>query len=294
MASRRLALRQALPPPPAVDGAAFGDGEQPGSRVVRDAGVAARSRAPRGALPGRDPRPTRSRRCGGSGPTTMRATRPPHRLDRATSVIASRASLMLLSVGPSCAGWQDSVVRWMHGEGTTRRSRRRASLELLRAEASDELSVVVDERLRAGEDPWEFMEDLPSVDELVVLHAARREHRRQRRIARPNAARHYRVLRQIALEYPPLTRGGVAPARRRQHAPPLGRGGACRRPLTRHPLAARHSCALASHSLSVGHSMSLKLVDPAHLERDPGTQRALAGPALGLFAAGRPRGSRSP
>ena len=47
--------------------------------------------------------------------------------------------------------------------------RRRASLELLRAEASDELAVLIHERLRGGEDPWDFMEDLPSVDELVVL-----------------------------------------------------------------------------------------------------------------------------
>ena len=83
--------------------------------------------------------------------------------------------------------------------------RRRASLELLRAEAADELSVVVDERLRDGEDPWEFMEDLPSVDELVVL-TLRAENIAENGGARPNAARNYRVLRQIALEYPPLTR----------------------------------------------------------------------------------------
>jgi hypothetical protein len=83
--------------------------------------------------------------------------------------------------------------------------RRRASLELLRAEAADELSVLVDERLRGGEDPWEFMEDLPSVDELVVL-ILRAENIAANGGSRPNAARHYRVLRQIALEYPPLTR----------------------------------------------------------------------------------------
>jgi hypothetical protein len=83
--------------------------------------------------------------------------------------------------------------------------RRRASLELLRAEASDELSVLVDERLRAGEDPWEFMEDLPTVDELVVF-ILRAEDIAANGGARPSAARHYRVLRQIALEYPPLTK----------------------------------------------------------------------------------------
>ena len=83
--------------------------------------------------------------------------------------------------------------------------RRRASLELLRAEASDELAVLIHERLRGGEDPWEFMEDLPSVDELVVL-TLRAENIAENGGLRPNRARNYRVLRQIALEYPPLTR----------------------------------------------------------------------------------------
>lgn len=82
--------------------------------------------------------------------------------------------------------------------------RRRASLELLRAEAADELSVLVDERLRDGEDPWDFMEDLPSVDELVVL-ILRAENIAENGGSRPNRARHYRVLRQIALDYPALT-----------------------------------------------------------------------------------------
>lgn len=87
-----------------------------------------------------------------------------------------------------------------HSEGP----RRRASLELLRAEATDELSVLVHERLREGEDPWDFMEDLPSVDELVVL-TLRAENIAENGGNRPNRARHYRVLRQIALDYPPLT-----------------------------------------------------------------------------------------
>ncbi|MET0302628.1 MAG: tryptophan synthase subunit alpha [Microbacteriaceae bacterium] len=85
-----------------------------------------------------------------------------------------------------------------------RELRRRASLELLRAEATDELSVLVSERLRGGEDPWDFMEDLPTVDELVVF-TLRAENIAANGGARPNAARHYRVLRQIALEYPALT-----------------------------------------------------------------------------------------
>ena len=46
---------------------------------------------------------------------------------------------------------------------------RRASLEGLRAEAQDELGSVVTERLHGGEDPWAFMDELPTIDELVVL-----------------------------------------------------------------------------------------------------------------------------
>lgn len=83
--------------------------------------------------------------------------------------------------------------------------RRRASLELLRAEAADELSVLVHERLRGGEDPWDFMEELPTVDELVVL-TLRAENIEANGGVRPNESRHYRVLRQIALDYPPLAR----------------------------------------------------------------------------------------
>lgn len=85
-----------------------------------------------------------------------------------------------------------------------RTPQRRASLELLRAEATDELSVLIAERLRNGEDPWDFMDDLPSVDELVVF-MLRAENIEANGGARPNAARQYRVLRQIALDYPPLT-----------------------------------------------------------------------------------------
>ncbi|CAN5438379.1 hypothetical protein BH10ACT6_BH10ACT6_10390 [soil metagenome] len=46
---------------------------------------------------------------------------------------------------------------------------RRASLEGLRAEAQEELGSVVTERLWGGEDPWAFMQELPTIDELVVL-----------------------------------------------------------------------------------------------------------------------------
>lgn len=81
---------------------------------------------------------------------------------------------------------------------------RRASLELLRAEASDELSVLIEERLRDGEDPWDFMEDLPTVDELVVL-TLRAENIAADGGKKPTEARNYRVLRQIALDFPDLS-----------------------------------------------------------------------------------------
>jgi len=81
---------------------------------------------------------------------------------------------------------------------------RRASLEVLRAEATDERAVLIQERLLGGEDPWEFMEDLPTVDELVVF-LLRADNINANDGVRPNAARHYRVMRQIALEYPELT-----------------------------------------------------------------------------------------
>ena len=81
---------------------------------------------------------------------------------------------------------------------------RRASLELLRAEAADERAVLIHERLRHGEDPWEFMEEPPTVDEPVV-YSLRAENIESNGGQRPNDVRHYRVLRQIALEYPELT-----------------------------------------------------------------------------------------
>ena len=82
--------------------------------------------------------------------------------------------------------------------------RRRASLEVLRAEAGDELRTVVFERLRAGEDPWEFMQELSTVDELVVL-TLRAELIHADNDRRPTAEVDYRMLRQIGLSYPSLS-----------------------------------------------------------------------------------------
>lgn len=82
--------------------------------------------------------------------------------------------------------------------------RGRASLELLRAEARDELDTVIHERCLAGEDPWEFMDELLSVDELVV-YLLRADAIAANDGQTPSATRDFRVLRQIALEYPQLT-----------------------------------------------------------------------------------------
>jgi hypothetical protein len=84
------------------------------------------------------------------------------------------------------------------------RSRRGASLEVLRAEAHDELQTVIIARARQGDDPWDFMSDLPTVDELVVW-MLRAELIRNDGDRLPNRARDYRLLRQIALDHPELT-----------------------------------------------------------------------------------------
>ncbi|HEY4266977.1 MAG TPA: tryptophan synthase subunit alpha [Galbitalea sp.] len=82
--------------------------------------------------------------------------------------------------------------------------RTRASLEVLRAEAHEELDTVIHERLLAGEDPWEFMDEIPSVDELVV-YLLRADSINANDGQLPSPTRDYRVLRQIALEHPALT-----------------------------------------------------------------------------------------
>lgn len=81
---------------------------------------------------------------------------------------------------------------------------RRASLEVLRAEAADELAVLVHERLRHGEDPWDFMQELPGVDQLVVL-LLRAEEIEYSDDDRLDETENFRVLRRIALDYPELT-----------------------------------------------------------------------------------------
>ncbi len=80
---------------------------------------------------------------------------------------------------------------------------RRASLEVLRAEANDERGVVVDERLRHGEDPWEFMQEIPTVDELVMW-LLRRDWITDHGGVELDEAGEQQLLRAISAAYPPL------------------------------------------------------------------------------------------
>lgn len=91
------------------------------------------------------------------------------------------------------------------------------SLELMRQEAQDELRAVIDYRCQQGDDPWDFMSELPTVDEQVVAtlradalaeSSLVLERSRAYHPAAPGArARQFEfgVLRQIALDYPPLS-----------------------------------------------------------------------------------------
>jgi hypothetical protein len=91
-------------------------------------------------------------------------------------------------------------------------------LDTLRAEARDELDAEIERRCRDGEDPWQFVHELPSVDERVVrtLRAetitvfglAEARAQAYHPSARPGAAEQFEfgILRAIALEHPELTR----------------------------------------------------------------------------------------
>lgn len=90
-------------------------------------------------------------------------------------------------------------------------------LETLREEARDELEAEIERRCREGEDPWQFIPDLPSIDERVVrilradaievLGLREDRSRAYHPGARPGRAEEFefRVLRGIALEHPELT-----------------------------------------------------------------------------------------
>jgi hypothetical protein len=99
----------------------------------------------------------------------------------------------------------------------TPQERHPMSLELLRQEARDELAAVIEFRCRLGDDPWEFLPELPTVDEQVVL-TLREETievhdlaEARSRAYHPSAAREereqfeYQLLRRVALDHPELT-----------------------------------------------------------------------------------------
>lgn len=93
------------------------------------------------------------------------------------------------------------------------------SLEVLRAEAAEEISMLVEHRSRLGDDPWDFMPELPTVDEQVVLilraEAVELDTRIGQRSAQWTAhpasghgtehGEEYHRLRRIALLHPELT-----------------------------------------------------------------------------------------
>ncbi len=92
------------------------------------------------------------------------------------------------------------------------------SLEALRQEARDELAAVVELRCRLGDDPWDFMPDLPTVDEQVVLtlrdetiqaHDLGEARAKAYHPSAPPEERErfeYQLLRRVALDHPELTR----------------------------------------------------------------------------------------
>ncbi|WP_414172219.1 hypothetical protein [Clavibacter tessellarius] len=89
-----------------------------------------------------------------------------------------------------------------------------ASLEVLRQEARDELDAVIEHRCRNGDDPWEVIPQLPTVDEHVVatLRQDALEAEGMAEEPRPRAASVDRARHRGALRVP-------APARHRAGAP---------------------------------------------------------------------------
>jgi hypothetical protein len=107
----------------------------------------------------------------------------------------------------------------------------------LREYARDELDVLIEHRSRQGEDPWEFLPDMPTVDELVVLSlrddaldergqtAEYLMARLAARSTRSDADDHRRALeridaeifRAIGIEHPALTRTAWMMLGRMQH-----------------------------------------------------------------------------
>lgn len=113
-----------------------------------------------------------------------------------------------------------------------------ADLAQLRADARLELDVLIEHRARDGEDPWEFLHELPTVDELVVVslrdteldergktaeyelaRLASRTSRADAADLRADADRlEYGILRDIAARHPELTRAVWSLAGELDHA----------------------------------------------------------------------------
>lgn len=89
----------------------------------------------------------------------------------------------------------------------------------MRAEATEELAMIVEHRCRQGDDPWDFMPMLPTVDEQVVLMLRAESVEVESRIEEHTTARsmhpssgsgtvhgvEYHRLRRIALLHPELS-----------------------------------------------------------------------------------------
>jgi hypothetical protein len=82
------------------------------------------------------------------------------------------------------------------------------SLEVLRAEAHDELRTLIELRCRAGEDPWDVIPELPTVDEQVVisLRADAFGHAGAGASSGMSLGGELEFLRRIALWHPELSR----------------------------------------------------------------------------------------
>ncbi|WP_233255410.1 hypothetical protein [Naasia lichenicola] len=91
-------------------------------------------------------------------------------------------------------------------------------MNTLRAEARDELQAEIEHRCRSGEDPWQFIPDLPSVDERVIrilrsdtieLLGLGEERAQAYHPSSPQKRAEefeFALLRRIALDHPELTR----------------------------------------------------------------------------------------
>jgi hypothetical protein len=87
------------------------------------------------------------------------------------------------------------------------------ALSQLRQEARDVLDAGIEARCREGEDPWEFLPDLPTVDQCVVI-GLRTAHVEARRPGDPHQS-NFEILRGIAFDYPELRRAAWSLVTRR-------------------------------------------------------------------------------